>query len=281
VLKQLDQCGPLAVAEAGDRLVSDPAAGEQPLHPDRAKLGHGKQEVTQSGRLHAGRRIAEHTRELDSAGAEVSLQACPGETHLICPNERTLPLLTGTRRDAGCTAIRSHPDKSANEKGGTSPGKLRPASDVDDAAPQRASPLSGRPTTQSFGVIRPRREALGPVQNRPVECVNAIPLQIAMSSPTRSSFRTPYARFGCKRPSREVRELGAAAPPRRLGSGRGRVSRLGVEVAVRWRHRVRRPLRYSELRERRHQRPVEEGLPVRLALPHIQHAQTVCVEQAT
>lgn len=149
-MQQLDQRGPLAIAEAGNCLaVGDPALGKRPLDPGGPDPRDGQEQVAQLRRPRARRRIAEHARELNPAGGEILLQACACEAHLVCLGERAYPLLGRARRGACCAATGSHRADSTSTKGewakarGESEKTLSGEGDHDSMRARRSSRTKG------------------------------------------------------------------------------------------------------------------------------------------
>jgi hypothetical protein len=111
--EQLDQCGSLAVAEAGDRLcVGDLAARQRSVDPARADLGKCEEKVAQHCVLGACGRVVEQACELDPSGGEFALQLGALATHLVRFRERLQSLLARARRLAGCPVTGLHGELS-------------------------------------------------------------------------------------------------------------------------------------------------------------------------
>lgn len=100
VAEKLDQFGPLAVAEADDRLcLGDPTVSERTVDPGRADPRYGQKQLAQLRRLRGRGWSRKHLGKFDRARGKLSLQLCACETNLVCPRERKQPLLARARRD--------------------------------------------------------------------------------------------------------------------------------------------------------------------------------------
>jgi hypothetical protein len=100
VAEKVDQFGPLAVAEAGDRLCfGDPAVSKRTLGPRRADPRYSEKQLFHLRPLRRRGRDREHLGKFDRARGKLSLQLRTRETNLVCPRKRSLALLARARRD--------------------------------------------------------------------------------------------------------------------------------------------------------------------------------------
>jgi hypothetical protein len=103
--KQLDQFRSLSVAEAADRLrVGDPTAGERTIGPGGTDPRDDQEQLPHLRRLHAGRRVGDHPRQLDAASGDSSLQLRACDANLVRLHERAQALLGRPSKGCGCAA---------------------------------------------------------------------------------------------------------------------------------------------------------------------------------
>jgi hypothetical protein len=94
VAENLDQFGPLTVAEAGDRLLRRRSGSGRARWTLAGPIfGTGGEQLVQLRRLRARWRVSEHLRKLDRASGEFSFQLCLGEKPFVDLLERGQPLL--------------------------------------------------------------------------------------------------------------------------------------------------------------------------------------------
>ena len=101
VAEEVEQFGPLAIAQAGERLrVSDAAAGQDPAGLDRADLRQHQEQVAHPRRSGARGRVGEDLRQLDLARRQIPLQLRSRRADLVCMLEGTQALFPRSARNA-------------------------------------------------------------------------------------------------------------------------------------------------------------------------------------
>jgi hypothetical protein len=99
--QEVEQFGPLAIAEAGERLrVGDAAAGQDPAGLDRADLRQRQEQVAYPRRPRALGRAREDLRQLDLACRQLPLQLRARRADLVRLLEGTQALFPRSARNA-------------------------------------------------------------------------------------------------------------------------------------------------------------------------------------
>ena len=106
--EEVEQFGPLAIAQAGERLsVSDAAAGQDPAGLDRADLRQRQEQVAHPRRPCARGWAGEDLRQLDLAGCQILLQLRSRRADLVRLLKGTQALFPRSARNArSCLAAR-------------------------------------------------------------------------------------------------------------------------------------------------------------------------------